>query len=183
MITPLLNRRRLMMANTKEIVPNSNEIWLYPTEQTMDSSRIPNNTLISSKIQRSLKVLVYENPILTCARLTLLYPSTPSIIVFPEGFQSQSVIQEWIQQNITHLYIPSTFIYDGQRNFKCRSGFYLYNVWLAWSEPPTYRPYSGGIDTILYYHVLPGLKADYIAAGWPEEKIKDDYEFNPWKYI
>lgn len=186
MSTPLLHRRRLMMSQVggSKPTPLPNEVWVWPTTQTPDVNMVQNVTLIGTGEINGIKICKYDNPVLTAGRLILTTEKLYSIIVFPEGFQGQNINQYWIfNQYISHLYLPSTFQYIGQRNFNIGIGGRLDNVWLAWNEPPTYAPIQTGYDRVVTYHVRAGLKAAYVAAGWPSTKIQEDYEFNPWANI
>ena len=165
-------------------MPKPNEVWVWPMTQTPDVDMVQNATLIGTDEINGIKICKYDNPVLNAGRLVLSNERIYSIIVFPEGFQKQNVNQYWVfNQLISHLYLPSTFQYLGQRNFRVGTGGRILNVWFAWNEPQQYQEISTGYDWVSAYHVRAGLKATYVAAGWPEAKIVEDYEFNPWANI
>lgn len=174
----------MMVAKKQTVYPAPNEIWVWPTNIEPNAGLVTGASVIGTGEINGLKILKYDNPVVTIGGgATFSFtPNTWSIVVLPEGFTNMPAIFVYTQY-VAHLYVPSTAqVYAGRNPFGTGSTGRLLHIWLAWTEPQvvTRRP---GYDYVVAYHVRAGLKAAYVAAGWPADKIQEDYEFNPWSNI
>ena len=165
-------------------MPAPNEIWVWPMNLEPSATLVSGATLIGTGEINGLKILKYDNPVTAVigGNAFSFTPNLPSIVVFPEGFGNMPTRFTGTAY-IAHIYIPnSAMVYNGYNPFGVGSTGYIHHVWLAWDTPQAVTRMNG-YDRVITYHVRAGLKAAYVAAGWPEAKIQEDYEFNPWGQI
>lgn len=182
MSTPLLNRRRLMMAKMEGNLPfpNSNEIWIYPVSTLGDF--VTDASVVGTRDVRGIMANVYSSNVVTLKSVINYSPNNASIVIFPEGFTSFWYRGSNYVAYIEHLFLPSTFQHTRNSDFSAQSTGYTQHVWLAWTAPQTFRG-IGNYDRVLYFHIRAGLKSAYIAEGWPENRLVEDYVFDPWSLM
>lgn len=191
MSTPLLNRRRLMMAaGGSKPTPLPNEVWVWPSSQAPLANVVDNASIIGTGEINGMTIYKYDNPVQYSTRLEFTTNVPQIILVFPEGFIRKSNNLYWVvYMQIKHLYLPSTYVYNPIGDLRVGAGGVIEEVWLAWTTPQQFGTDTHGQWKLKKAHIRAGMREAYIAAGWPtlnskgQQLLYEDYEFNPWAYI
>ena len=161
-------------------MPAPNEIWIYPAATLGDF--VTDASVVSTRDVQGITANVYSANVVTLKSVINFSPNSASIVILPEGFTSFWYRGSNYVAYIAHLFLPSTFQHTRNSDFSAQSTGYTHNVWLAWTTPQTFRG-IGNYDRVWTFHIRQGLKAAYVAAGWPEARLVEDYTFDPWSLI
>lgn len=179
------NNANMVLAKTGKIIaaiptPKSNEIWIYP-ESTLGDF-VTGASVVGTRDVRGITANIYSSDVVTLKSVIGYSPNNASIVIFPEGFTSFWYRGSNYSAYIEHLFLPSTFQHTMNSDFSAQSTGFTHHIWLAWTTPQTFQG-IGNYDRVKAFHIRAGLKAAYIAEGWPEARLVEDYTFDPWSLI